>query len=150
MGYQNDLTNRESGFTICREAEFTLGGLEDAATRLKSWAVIMGVGVAGPAFVRLTSDMTAHVHLPVDREIDTSVEDGITSGTISAGAGMQRDAITFEAMRDEARSLKAEIGVDRESAGPIEFHSGQDGMRLGSLFAPVIERRVLAEVRTAA
>ena len=53
-------------------------------------------------------------------------------------------------MRDEAASLRAGIGEDREMAGPVEFHSGDDGMRDGALFAPVIERRVLAEVRSAA
>lgn len=150
MRYQDDLKNRDAGYTICREAAFTLSDVESAATRLKSWAVIMGVGVAGPAFVRLTSDMTAHIHLPVDRAVDTSAEDGITSGRISAGAGMSRDAVAFDEMRDEARALRAEIGAGRESAGPVEFHSGPDGMRVGSLFAPVMERHILADVRSAA
>lgn len=128
---------RERGFTVSRASGYSLGEIEEAATRLKSWAVIMGVGITGPAFVRLSSDLTAFVHLPIDREVDTSVEDGITSGATPASHVAEGRDVTFDEMRPTATALRNEAEQLGNIAGHAEYHAGPDGMRHGTLYVPV-------------
>ncbi|MGK2964227.1 MAG: hypothetical protein ACSLFM_01325 [Tepidiformaceae bacterium] len=142
MGSPVTTTVREPGFTISREADYNLASIESAATRLKSWAVIMGVGLGGAPFVRLTSDLTAFVHLPIAREVDASEEDGISSGVIDTGDVIEVVSVPFDEMRNTAALLKGDLDSDWDFAGPIEFHADPEGFRSGSMRAPVIAKRV--------
>jgi len=128
---------RAAGYTISRTTGYTLAEIEEAATRLKSWAVIMNVTVTGPAFVRLSSDMVAFVHLPVDRALDTSMEDGIVADPMPATDVIEGHDVSFDEMRSTAAALRSEAARVGEVSGHAEYHAGPDGMRSGTLVVPV-------------
>ena len=123
---------RASGYTVSRASGYGLGEVEEAATRLKSWAVIMGIPITGPAFVRLSSDLAAFVHLPIDRAVDTSVEDGISAETMPDAQVVEGRDVTFDEMRTTATALRNEAEQLGNIAGHAEYHAGPDGMRRGT------------------
>lgn len=137
MSHTPTLSTRPASHTIAREAPYTLAAVEEAANRLRSWAVIMGVPITGRPFVRLNSDLTAFVHLPVDRAVDTTREDSMISGVISPGEVMEFPAVPFDDIRPDAVSTKADLPESCELAGPVEYHAGPGGLRSGALVAPV-------------
>lgn len=128
---------RAAGYTISRTTGYTLAEVEEAANRLKSWAVIMNIPVTGPAFVRLSSDMVAFVHLPVDRALDTSMEDGIVADTMPATDVVEGSEVPFDEMRPAAAAFRTEASEAGEVAGHVEYHGGRDGMRSGTLVVPL-------------
>ncbi len=123
--------------TVFREAEFSLHRVIEAATRLRSWALISGERIVGLPFVRVRSDLVCEVHLPVDGVIPPHPQTGVAAHAAPESPAISLRVVRFDEIRAVIRELNSEIAVDCGLAGPVEFHPSTAEFTHGTLLWPV-------------
>ncbi|MGE5596948.1 MAG: hypothetical protein ACM3S1_13055 [Hyphomicrobiales bacterium] len=139
--------------TVCHFSEPTLEAVEASVARLRSWAVVREVQLAGEPFVRLNGTDRMVVHLPIVGCADPRPETGVIPGRLQPGKTVMAQDVRFA----DAVALAAEIGDELDAdcglSGPVEFHAGPDGFARGSLVFPVLDtpraQRTLQELAEA-
>jgi hypothetical protein len=130
----SSLTTRR---TISRDADFTRAGISEAATRLRSWALIAGEQITGLPFLRISGELHCEVHVPVVGKVTPHPETGVSLEIGEGGPAVALRVARFEEMRSVIRELTGEIALDCGLAGPVEFHPSSAELRHGTLVWPV-------------
>jgi hypothetical protein len=123
--------------TVSRQADFTATGVAEAATRLRSWALIMGEQLTGLPFLRISGELHCEVHIPVAGKVHPHPQTGISLEMGEGGQAVALRTVRFDEMRGVLRELTGEIAVDFGLAGPVEFHPASAEFRHGTLIWPV-------------
>jgi hypothetical protein len=137
MQYAISPSSLPSVRTISRTAEFTSTGIAEAATRLRSWALIQGEQLTGLPFLRISGDLHCEVHIPVVGKVHPHPETGVCAEMGEGGPAVALRVVRFEEARSVIRELTGEIAVDCGLAGPVEFHPSSAEFRHGTLVWPV-------------
>lgn len=131
-----EFTVRPATATVSTEAQFTSRALDEAATRLRSWAATRGYLVRGRPFVILDGSETCRVSVPVDDAADPHPETGITAEQRPAGAVAGTASMTRRQAENVLPGLLDLIA--NLATGPPEFHAGKEGFGEGTLQIPVL------------
>lgn len=123
--------------TISRTAAFTPTGISEAATRLRSWALIKGEQLTGLPFLRISGELHCEVHIPVAGKVRPHPETGVSLEIGEGGPAVALRTVSFDEIRAVMRELTGEIAVDHGIAGPVEFHPASAEFRHGTLAWPV-------------
>ncbi|PFG73628.1 hypothetical protein [Tepidiforma thermophila] len=123
--------------TVYRETELNLARIREAATRLRSWALVSGERIVGLPFIRVRSDLLCEVHLPVDGNVQPHPQTGVFAHTAPESPAVSLRVVRFDELRAVIRELSGEIAVDCGSAGPVEFHPSTAEFTHGTLLWPV-------------
>lgn len=123
--------------TVYRESELSLTRIREAATRLRSWALVSGERIVGLPFVRLRGDLLCEVHLPVDGRVQPHPQTGVHAAAAEERLAVSLRVVRFDELRAVIRELSSEIAVDCGSAGPVEFHPSTAEFTHGTLLWPV-------------
>ncbi len=137
MQYAIAPSTRLPSVTIAREASLNRASIAEAATRLRSWALIRGERITGLPFLRLHGNLACSVHVPVDGKIPPHNETGISLDRTPEGLAVTVRVVRFEEVRAVVRALSSEISLDCGLAGPVEFHPADAEFRHGTLVWPV-------------
>lgn len=136
------LTSEERGgkSTVCHFAEPTLEAAEASVARLRSWALVREVELAGAPFLRLNPNGTDRmvVHLPIVGCADPRPETGVIPGRLQPGNTVVTETIPFERAATLAERIGAELDDECGLSGPVEFHAGSEGFKYGRLVFPVL------------
>jgi hypothetical protein len=124
--------------TVYRETELSLVRIREAATRLRSWALVSGERIVGLPFVRVRSDLLCEVHLPVAGLVQPHPETGVFSDAAAHMPAVSLRVVRFDEIRAVIRELSGEIAVDCGSAGPVEFHPSTAEFTHGTVLWPVL------------
>lgn len=149
MQYAISPTARLASVSIARTADLSTTSVADAATRLRSWALIRGERITGLPFLRIHGNLTCSVHVPVDGKVPPHNETGISLERTGPGLAVTVRVVRFDEVRAVVRALSSEIAVDCGLAGPVEFHPSDAEFRFGTLVWPV-HRHSAALAATAA
>ncbi len=93
-----------------------------AADRLRSWAMIRGVPIAGPAFLRLAGTRACSVQLPIGAEVMPHPETGIALDAAPAGHVARLHGVRFGEIRGVGRELQEALAATVPD-NSLEFHS---------------------------
>jgi hypothetical protein len=127
---------RPARTTVSTVADVTSRALDEAATRLRSWAATRGYLSRGRPFFVLDGSDTCRVFVPIDEEADPHPETGIVVGRHPDSAVACTSTMTRRAAEAALPGLLDVIGG--LAAGPAEFHAGKDGFGDGTLQVPVL------------
>ena len=117
--------------------ELTSRDMEDRANRLRSWALIVGATISGPAFVTLRGAEGARVCLPLAEWHPAHPETGVTIEREEAGSFARVPDAPVADAQDIARAVLSEIGGPCSARGDAEFHPSSKGSLTGDLLIPV-------------
>ncbi|WP_322818462.1 hypothetical protein [Tepidiforma sp.] len=123
--------------TVYREAELQLTRVAEAATRLRSWALVSGERIVGLPFVRIKTDLLCEVHLPVDGLVPPHPQTGVSADIGRESLAVSLRVVRFDEIRAVIRELASEIAVDCGIAGPVEYHPSTGEFTYGTLLWPV-------------
>lgn len=123
--------------TASRRAELTAAGVADAATRLRSWALIAGEQVTGLPFLRISGELHCEVHVPVAGKIHPHPEVGVSAEMSDGGLAVTLRTVRFDELRSVMRELNGEIAADCGLGGPVEFHPSTAEFHHGTVVWPV-------------
>lgn len=123
--------------TVSRQAELTPTGVADAATRLRSWALIIGEQVTGLPFLRISGELHCEVHVPVAGRVHPHPQTGVSAEMGDGGLAVALRTVRFEELRTVMRELNGEIAADCGLAGPVEFHPSTAEFHHGTVVWPV-------------
>jgi len=118
VGYET----RDQIRAVAATADLRLKEVSVAADRLRSWAMIRGVPIAGPAFLKLGGSMTCRVCLPILAEVMPHPETELELDSSPAGEMARVHDVRFGEVRAVGRELQSALS----SASPgdsLEFHS---------------------------
>jgi len=132
--------NRERIRTVTRSSSFKLSELTENAQRLRSWAAILGVPVAGAPFVTLRGT-SAQVHLPVGEEYMPHPDTGIRLDAAPAGLTAVASTVHFAEIRAVANALREEFGADGDFVAAPEFHSVDGDFTFGEVRLPLAREK---------
>lgn len=124
--------------TVCHFAEPTLEAAEASVARLRSWALVREVELAGAPFLRLNGTDRMVVHLPIVGCADPRPETGVIPGRLQPGNTVVTEPIPFARAATLAERIGAELDAECGLSGPIEFHAGSEGFKQGRLVFPVL------------
>ncbi len=127
---------RPAATTVSIEAEFTSRALDEAATRLRSWAATRGFPTRGRPFVVLDGAQTCRVFVAIDDAADPHPETGVTAERRPAGAVVATSNMTRRQAEDVLPGVLDLIGD--LASGPPEFHASKEGFGEGTLHVPVL------------
>lgn len=130
--------------TIGRRAGFSHAEIADAATRLRSWALITGEQLTGLPFLRISGELYCEVHIPVAGKVRPHPETGVSLEVGEGGPAVAVRTVAFSEIRPAMRELGGEIAVDCGIAGPVEFHPASAEFLQGTLVWPVHRQLRLA------
>lgn len=123
--------------TISRTAQLTNAGITEAATRLRSWALIRGEQLTGLPFLRISGELHCEVHIPVAGKVIPHPETGVSMEIGDGGPAVAVRMVRFDELRAVLRELTGEIAVDCGIAGPVEFHPSSAEFTHGTVVWPV-------------
>jgi hypothetical protein len=123
--------------TVSHEAPFTAAGITEAATRLRSWALIRGEKIVGLPFLRLSGNLRCDLHLPVDWTVRPHPETGISGHSTDAMPAVAVRVVSLDEVRPVLQALSSEISSECGIAGPVEFHPGSAEFTHGTIVWPV-------------
>jgi hypothetical protein len=123
--------------TISRAAPLTNAGITEAATRLRSWALIRGEQLTGLPFLRISGELHCEVHIPVAGKVHPHPETGVSMEIGDGGPAVAVRMVRFDELRAVLRELTGEIAVDCGIAGPVEFHPSSAEFLHGTVVWPV-------------
>ncbi|MGB4864158.1 MAG: hypothetical protein WBO97_17010 [Tepidiformaceae bacterium] len=132
--------------TVAARADLTPTGIANAATRVRSWALVSGEQIVGLPFLRMCGELYCEVHVPVAGRVIPHPETGLTAECGDGGPAVALRTVRLEEVRCVLRELTGEIAVDYGVAGPVEFHPASAEFRQGTLIWPVhrVPRTVVA------
>lgn len=146
MNYALRFESRNRVRTISIPVNWTLAEVEGGAQRLRSWAMISGVGVAGSPFATLDSPMSGTVHLPIASESMPHPQTGIRLDAVNASPYVAAESVRFSESRAVIRALRDAYethGVRAElHACGSDFMSGE--VRLPILRLPAVQDAFIA------
>ena len=148
MQYTLTASTLEPTRTVSHEAPFTGAGITEAATRLRSWALIRGERIVGLPFLRLSGNLRCEVHLPVSGNVRPNLETGITDHRTDATPAVAVRVVSLDEVRPVLQALTSEIAAECGVAGPVEFHPSSAEFRQGTVLWPV--HRALRNLEVAA
>jgi len=131
--------------TVCRFSEPTLEAVEASVARLRSWAIVREVHIAGRPFIRLNGADRMIVHLPIVGCADPRPETGVIPGRLQPGKTASVERVTFERALELAPLLAEQLDRTCGLAGPVEFHAGERGFAEGTLVVPVMDSPLSSE-----
>ena len=123
--------------TVSRQADLTSAGIADAATRLRSWSLIIGEQLTGLPFLRISGELHCEVHVPVAGRVHPHPQTGVSMEIGQGGPAVALRTVRFEELRGVMRELTGEIAADCGLAGPVEFHPSSAEFRHGTVVWPV-------------
>jgi hypothetical protein len=123
--------------------------MEDRANRLRSWALIVGATIAGPAFVTLRGAEGARLCLPLADWHPAHPETGVTVEREPAGPAVRVESATVTDAHEIARAILSDLGGHRAARGDTEFHPSSKGSLSGGLLIPVQPEAVPAPLAVA-
>ncbi len=125
--------------TVCRFSEPTLDAVEASVARLRSWAIVREVQLAGRPFIRLNGADRMIVHLPIAGCADPRPETGVIPGRLQPGKTASVEHVSFARAVELAPQLANQLDRTCGLAGPVEFHAGENGFDEGTLVIPVMD-----------
>ena len=123
--------------TVSRQADLTPTSIAEAATRLRSWSLIIGEQLTGLPFLRISGELHCEVHVPVAGRVRPNPETGVSMEIGEGGLAVALRTVRFEELRAVMRELNGEIAADCGLAGPVEFHPSSAEFRHGTVVWPV-------------
>lgn len=123
--------------TISRHADFSTASVNEAATRLRAWALTMGEQIVGLPFLRMHGHLSCEVHVPVAGKVTPHPDTGISAEWRDETRGVGVRVVRFDEVRPVVRALSSEIAVDCGLAGPVEYHPASADFSHGTLLWPV-------------
>lgn len=136
---------RSGQSTVCRFSEPTREAVETSVARLRSWAVVREVQLAGRPFIRLNGVERMVVHLPIVGCADPRPETGVIPGRLQPGKTAAVENVSFAEAVELATTLAAQLERTCGLSGPVEFHAGEHGFESGTLVFPVMDAPVAAD-----
>jgi hypothetical protein len=130
---------RSGQSTVCRFSEPTLEAVEASVARLKSWANVREVQLAGGPFIRLNGAERMVVHLPIVGCADPRPETGVIPGRLQPGKTAAVEHVSFAEAVELAPRLAAQLERACGLSGPVEFHASGDSFTHGLLVFPVMD-----------
>jgi hypothetical protein len=149
MNYATSFQERTGGSTIGREAELNLASLEENCTRLRSWASIWGIGLAGTPFFTVRD---GHVSVAVltKKPHDANPETGVHTFELPSGMSLFIQDVPLDEFAAVTADLSSELGDSWEEAGSPEFHRSKDGFGRGTIIVPLQAAAASPQPREAA
>ena len=146
MQYTLTSSTLEPTRTISHQAPFTPTGIAEAATRLRSWALIRGEKIVGLPFLRLSGNLRCDVHLPVAGTVRPHAETGIDHHHTAATPAVAVRVVSLDEVRPVLQALTSEIASECGLNGAVEFHPASAEFRHGTVLWPVhrASRRLVA------
>ncbi len=135
MTSSTSFSERAASAAVARSSEFTLGAIEEATVRLRSWAAIRDVGLSGVPFLRLAGDSTL-VCLPTAARANPHPQTGVTATSIESGDVAVVRGVSFGDVRRTVADVARELGLN-EVGLTVEFHRGTEGFGTGSVVIPL-------------
>ncbi|MEX0784154.1 MAG: hypothetical protein WD557_16045 [Dehalococcoidia bacterium] len=134
--------DREGRIVCWVPCELTARDMEERATRLRSWALIIGATIAGPAFVTLRGAEGGRICLPLKEWHPAHPETGVTVERQAAGPVARLENATVMDAHDVAQAVLSELGGRGAERGDAEFYPATKGSLTGDLVIPVCEDAV--------
>lgn len=134
MSFETTYSEREALPAVGRRADPTLGAIAEETTKLRSWAAIRGVRLAGQPFVRISGDEVT-VNVPTVAPADTNRETGVFPGDLPGGRVVSVTGVPFDNLFAVADALREDLG--RGPGLPVEFHPGSEGFGAGTVTVPI-------------
>ncbi len=135
MNYALRFETRDRIRTISVPVNWTLNDVENGAQRLRSWAMIQGVPIAGSAFATLDSPMTGTVHLPIGEETMPHPQTGIRLDAVNASPFVSAESVRFPEARAVIRALRDAYETHGVRA---EFHAMGSDFLGGEVRLPIL------------
>jgi hypothetical protein len=132
-----EFEDREARVVAWVPCDLTSRDLEERATRLRSWALIVGATIAGPAFVTLRGAEGARLCLPLAEWYPAHPETGVTVQRDPATPIARVANASIVAARAMAEDTLAALGGCRAASGDPEFHPATKGSLEGELIIPL-------------
>ena len=129
---------REAQRTVWVPAEASVGGIEHASDRLRSWAITSGVEPAGEPFVRFELELCL-AQLPVGADCAGDPAAGIEVSDSPSVNVLTVEDVNFDASHETLEALDGELlsHLQHERRGPVEFHPHPGALISGALVMPV-------------
>jgi len=130
---------RDHKQTITVLSEPGIADVEEAVSRLQTWAHSNGGEVTGRPFVRVHGRLSLAVHLPVASRVVPHPRTGIGVSSAASGPIMRVEGVPFAGLQGFTNLLVYELGAETRMAGPPEFHAGMEGWSEGTVILPVVK-----------
>ncbi|MCK9518384.1 MAG: hypothetical protein M0R74_05055 [Dehalococcoidia bacterium] len=130
---------RSGQSTVCRFSEPSLEAVEASVARLRSWAVVREVQLAGSPFVRLNGAERMVIHLPIVGCADPRPETGVIPGRLQPGKTAAVEHVSFARAVELAPTLADQLDRACGLSGPVEFHAVGGSFEDGTLVFPVMD-----------
>lgn len=131
-------TTRGAMRTVTIRCEPTLPASEQAADRLRSWAVVSDAKHEGSPFVRVEGDEWS-AHIVVVEECNGDPEAGILIAETPSQQLLLVDDVSFDSIHAVLRELEETVlaGMHYDRQGAPEFHSHDGAFMVGTLALPL-------------
>lgn len=131
-------TTRGAMRTVTIRCEPTLPGSEQAADRLRSWAVVSEVKHEGSPFVRVEGDEWS-AHIVVVDDCNGDPQAGILIAETPSQQLLLVDDVHFDSIHTVLRELEETVlaGMHYDRQGAPEFHSQDGAFMVGTLALPL-------------
>lgn len=117
---------RDTTRTVYVQSSLTPKDLSESASRLRSWAAIIGVPVAGKPVAQI-SGSSVRVHVPIGEEVMPHPETGIRLGALPSGTVNRTSEMSFTDLPRTASRLLP--------GSTLEFHSLDGNFFSGDIVA---------------
>jgi hypothetical protein len=144
-----EFEERDARAVAWMPSDLTTSGIEDRATRLRSWALIVGATISGPAFVTLRGAEGGRVCLPLAEWYPAHPETGVTVEREPASSVARLYGATIADARTLAEMALAELGGCRAAGGDPEFHPTARNLLEGDVVIPLQADAVPARLAAA-
>ncbi len=132
MHYDLRYESRDRITTVSLPAQRTLASAEHAAQRLRSWAMIMDVPIAGAPVLVLEGSACARVHLPISGTFMPHPETGISRDELPATQVVIVPGVRFGELHDVEQELVSAF----DAHGSAEYHTCNRDFYTGELRLP--------------
>lgn len=132
-----EFEERDARIVAWTPCDLTISDIEERGTRLRSWALIVGATIAGPAFVTLRGANEARVCIPLVEWYAAHPETGVSVQREPAGPVAVVRQAELADTHELAESTLAGLGGCRSARADAEFHPHAKGSPTGDLILPV-------------
>lgn len=136
MNYATSFKERTGGSTIGRESELNLASLEENSTKLRSWASIWGIALAGTPFFT-EHEGAVSVAVRTQKPHDANPETGVHTFELPTGMALYIEDVPLTDFEAITSDLSAQLGDKWSQAGMPEFHRSKDGFSSGTIVVPL-------------
>lgn len=122
MRFQLAFEDRPTLTVVSLPCELTPASIEEQSARLRSWALIRGAPIAGPAFVTVHGRIGGRACLPLGAAVYPHPETLLCLETIEGGEVARITPGSLDHLFGEIDELTARLSPDRPLRGSAEFH----------------------------